>query len=668
MEGLATPAGRTTAGSLASGPGYIASRTPGLPGALAKRPLSEVAVDEATPLPKRSALAVAPPSAAGAAGDEVGRLQAQVYSLRQRCDDLQADSQHADSKHALDLLREKHKCEEIEQQRDFLMRTEERLKTQLAEARQHAEEERTARLDERRFAHERQETACDELREAAARDQLADRESIRALQAEVASLSAAGCAAGDAGGAGGGAVGAAAAGAVEAASRRLSIVTAERDALESKVATLERKMSTADDTAALFAAAQKEITLLKQHHHHHLSLHQQAGVAPPSTPSVPVGGEYGLAADMGELRRQLAAAEAERATHALIAETHKALEAQVLEWGVLFAAEASTELTLSSDGLPPASAAASTKALLTTLRSENARMVSELGRLQGSMRDAEASAAAADKARAHAEADGVKAAAEAASAAEAAQRAEWRTAELQVKIESTNEYLKLLEDDREKRRDPSAAASSGGGEGEGEREGARPGEVAALMKQIKANEERCVQLTKQASEAGARASEAAGALRLAKLDAASARQSAATATALQRQLSNQTASVIAPIASGGADGGGDDAADAGGLAGTKVLHMVHNPASNAQQATVDGLKSRVRALKMQLDVAEAVCSTPLQAPCSRGPPTPAFHPCSTAAGRALASNLPRVLASRDDRARVLWRRRRARAVRGQVRR
>ena len=37
----------------------------------------------------------------------------------------------------------------------------------------------------------------------------------------------------------------------------------------------------------------------------------------------------------------------------------------------------------------------------------------------------------------------------------------------------------------------------------------------------------------------------------------------------------------------------------------KVLHMVHNPSANAQQAMIDGLKARVQALRMQLDVAEA---------------------------------------------------------------
>ena len=39
--------------------------------------------------------------------------------------------------------------------------------------------------------------------------------------------------------------------------------------------------------------------------------------------------------------------------------------------------------------------------------------------------------------------------------------------------------------------------------------------------------------------------------------------------------------------------------------GTKILHLTANPANNAQQATIDGLRARVNSLRMQLEVAQA---------------------------------------------------------------
>ena len=125
------------------------------------------------------------------------------------------------------------------------------LKAQLAEEcpPQHAEEERTGRLDERRLAQERSEAACDELREAAARQQQTDRETIASLQAEVAAKAAAPSASnsGDT----------AAGGRVAAVKRELQVAQSEKDTLVSKVAALERRLKATEDTEELLRASQR---------------------------------------------------------------------------------------------------------------------------------------------------------------------------------------------------------------------------------------------------------------------------------------------------------------------------------------------------------------------------------------------------------------------------
>ena len=54
--------------------------------------------------------------------------------------------------------------QEVELHRDFLSKSEERLKSQLSETRTPAEDEHAARLEERRRAAEESSAACDELR------------------------------------------------------------------------------------------------------------------------------------------------------------------------------------------------------------------------------------------------------------------------------------------------------------------------------------------------------------------------------------------------------------------------------------------------------------------------------------------------------------------------
>ena len=300
---------------------------------------------------------------------------------------------------------------------------------------------------------------------------------------------------------------------------------------------------------------------------------------------------------MSELRRQLAAAEEAREAAGKMQSRHEALESIVAEWAALFASsDAANDLTLTSDGLPDPAAPAKLRARLSSLGDTNASMLKEMGQVQAKLREAEAAAAAATRGKSEAGAEGAAARQAVVTAEEEAARAGWAATELKVKLTSVEEYCAMLEVDREKLRNPS---KKGAGAAAASTEEARPGEAAALRAQLTASQERCALLTSQAEAAAARAAEAAEATKTAKGEAAAATQSAASATALHRQASlSAQPPAPAPAPSAASEGGG-------GEGGMKVLHMVHNPSSNAQQAMIEGLKARVRALRMQLDVSEA---------------------------------------------------------------
>ena len=198
-----------------------------------------------------------------------------------------------------------------------------------------------------------------------------------------------------------------------------------------KVASLERKLAATADTEALLHAANKELSQLKQ------QLAERSSSTAASTANQTSGGAaegLGLMSDLQELRRQLAAAEEARLNHAKLESAHRSLEGQLHEWVALFASEASTELQLTSEGLPPPSAPAALRATLTKLRSENGAMVKQTGSMQGMLHEAEAARATAAREAASSSAEATSARQEAASAMEAARRAEWKATELGVKV------------------------------------------------------------------------------------------------------------------------------------------------------------------------------------------------------------------------------------------
>ena len=575
-------------------------------------------MDSQTPSAKRYAVA---------SDDEVSLLQEQIHALRKQLDEQTSQAEEEAKTAALKLLREQHRCQEVEAHREFLAKSEERLKSQLSEARQAFEKEHAQRLEEKRGAAERCEQLRDELLHAAATERDESQRKIGSLQRELqqalassSSSSAAGADGQAASGSGGGEAAAAAA----AARREAAELRIENETLQAKLAAAERKLSSGVSFEEDLAAAQAEAAHLREE----LSQQrQQQLVGASGAGGVGAGAADGaaLASDLSELRRQLAAADELRAGHERTVAKCAAIESQVQSWCVLFSRElgAAGEGGSSSEyGLPPPNAAQSVKNSLDALRREVKSQIGEIGELQTSQRAAKLEAATATKAAesARAERDAAKAAL--AGAEEAGKRSEWAAEELKVKLDAREEHIQILKRDREAWRDPQArkkgkaageeavdGAAAGGGGGGGEAADASSEEAALLRTQLKASEARCAQLTAQTETLSQRAAEAANAVREAKLEAAAAKEQTATATAISRQaslaVSAASPSASTKTAAAAAAVVVDDEAQPEVPPGTKVLHMSANPASNAQQALIDGLRSRVRALRMQLEMSDA---------------------------------------------------------------
>jgi len=99
---------------------------------------------------------------------------------------------------------------------------------------------------------------------------------------------------------------------------------------------------------------------------------------------------------------------------------------------------------------------------------------------------------------------------------------------------------------------------------------------------------------------------ATNASELAKVPVAQGEGAAATGGEPPEDASaSNVPSSSATSASAGAEAVGPKAGKpAAGGGGVKILHMTHNPAQNAQQATIDGLRAKVHSLQMQLELAK----------------------------------------------------------------
>ena len=383
------------------------------------------------------------------------------------------------------------------------------------------------------------------------------------------------------------------------------------------MAAAERRLASRSDLEESLAAAQAEVTRVRQQ----LAEQRQRASLGGLSSSAATGGasaaeSAALAADVAELRRQLASSDEQRAGQAKMLEKHAALEARMQSWCVLFSGEVGGEggatlMQLSAEGLPPEGAAEKVKARLDAMRKQLGEQGAEVGGLQAAQREAQLSSASAKRAAETAIAERDAATAALAEAQESAARTQSAVEQLKVQKASLDTYVEILEKDRDAKKQ-ARASLEGAGAGAGTSAGtgapgdlALAGEAAQLRSQLGAAEARCAQLEKQAEANGARASEAATALRAARLEAAAAKEQAATTSALSRQASLAAASPSAASSTATAQAAAAAAANVEVPAGTKVLHLAANPASNAQQAMIDGLRARVRALRMQLDMCAA---------------------------------------------------------------
>jgi hypothetical protein len=548
---------------------------------------------------------------------DVATLEAQVHRLRQQLEEQTSEAEEKAKLKGLDLLRAKQKCEELEMHREYLSKSEERLKSQLSEARQARDAEHAQRLEERREAADRCEQLRDELLQEAATEREESRRTIAALQTDLEKALAPAAGGASASGGGGEAAATAAAAAAAAAQRANVELRTENEALQAKVAAAERRLASRSDLEESLAAAQAEVTRVRQQ----LAEQRQRASLGGLSSSAATGGasaaeSAALAADVAELRRQLASSDEQRAGQAKMLEKHAALEARMQSWCILFSGEVGGEggatlMQLSAEGLPPEGAAEKVKARLDAMREQLGEQGAEVGRLQAAQREAQLSSASAKRAAETAIAERDAATAALAEAQESAARTQSAVEQLKVQKASLDTYVEILEKDRDAKKQ-ARASLEGAGAGAGTSAGtgapgdlALAGEAAQLRAQLGAAEARCAQLEKQAEANGARASEAATALRAARLEAAAAKEQAATTSALSRQASLAASSPPAASSTATAQAAAAAAANVEVPAGTKVLHLAANPASNAQQAMIDGLRARVRALRMQLDMCAA---------------------------------------------------------------
>ena len=617
-----------------------------------KRPAESVA--EHTPLPKRSNLV--PVSAGGATetrstrADEVAVLQSNLRAARQRMDEVQEEAQREARQAAQTLLHEKQRREEKELLLDFARKTEARLEAQLKESREQLEEEHEARLSERWQATERLEKMRDELT-AEHEQQRADlRQTITQLQAEVASARGSAGAEGAAGGADDSGSGPLTPGPLEEVQRQLKHAVAENEALASRLAAAERRVErraeSESDAALELQATRRELQAARE-----ALRGQSAAKSSVASAAAAVVGD-----DLHALKRQLAEADEQRASYDALVARHEKLEAQVQGWCMLFATElsaaaacssfsrspaaaaspaqthakahgaaatlasaspASLRRILTEEGLPEPGAAEAVKERLAALRAEVSSQLSSLGevRAQATSSEAAASAAARDAARLREERD---AATEAVSAARLeAQRAELRATQAETKVKHAEELNAMLMNDRDKLRTPLKGAKPGDAPGAAGNTPSGGGgaptaaEVERLGACLAAAESRCASLEELCTQAAAREAAALTAAREARGQAAEAKADVESKVAELRALH-----LLEGSGGGGRGGVASEslgtscgkASEAAAEPKTKVLHMTNNPAQNAQLATIDSLRARVRSLQMQLDIASEASS------------------------------------------------------------
>lgn len=586
--------------------------------------------------------------------DEVLRLEEEVEELRKKLDEEQEATRKASHEHALELLREKHKREELEIGLGHVQRSEASWRAKYEGERLRREEERRGHLEERERAEVLMQSAREEYIAEAEEQSHELRRTISSLQSD---LQAAKKEAADAAAQEGGAAafaGSALRGSAELeALRRAEDAEAAREALTAQLRKAERQVAIAADVQTLYEATRRELVELRATRH-------AASVAGAA------GGTFSSAAsssDHAELRRQIEAAEALRETHNALLTRHAQLEVQVQSWCALFAAEldnpaaaaaaapsfsgssAGVRRVLTDEGLPEAGAAEAVRTRLRELRARERTLVSEQWQLQSAVRTLEAAEATAVR-----ELTGLKSelasAQQRASAAEArAEREGARASGAETAREHDHEYILKLEADRERLRLTKASgapAEASGASAEGrsstEDDAVAAAGTAALRAEISVLRDRCGLLERHASASADKEAAAAAEVRQAKLEAADAKAAAKAASARASELER-----LAGAQDAGKDAGGRGAPKGGAA---KVLSLKDNPASQAQGALLDSLRAKVSSLEMQLRLLQesnAVLAEGSEASSAAvlGAAAAAEHAAATLAAQNVANELRR---------------------------
>jgi len=606
---------------------------------MSKRPVS-LPVPVA-PLAKRPAY-----SEADELESHLQRAKQEAWDARQEAEELRIRASRESAESKLALLREQQRAEETALQRDYLSKSEQRLREQLDLQTKLAEQEREERQAESQQARERLDAVRAELSEEAQRERQAARERLAethaALETELgararleAELAEAQHAA-----AGGGAPGAAT-GRAEAEAAREEAAT-----LRHELEVVQRRLADVADAESLSYSMRAQLNdsedgqAVARNLRIELDRVQREARAVETTRG-----------ELDELRRQLAAAERTGLRHVALLTEHEALQEKLRAWRLLFARELGTTVAAQAEAEAEAEAHGDGAAGVVA-----ARLQQQRAEIESSVRDHAELRAAAREAAAQ-----LAASRQAAEEAAAAERAaterreelersvyelEARGGRLQAERDASHRWLETLEEDKA-RRDTRLPSTPGGGgaaapaaaaaaTAAAAAAAASPSRVATLEQQGRLGEVARVELEEVAAghEAAARAARAAQ--RTAEQQAQQARRAEQTATersvsleallgasqARRAQLEAQASlleggavPVVGAASSSSSShrpshGCGDarllvDDESLGGAppptAGHRVLHLATNPARGAQQSSLEALRARLSSLECELE-------------------------------------------------------------------
>eukprot|EP00316_Scyphosphaera_apsteinii_P011477 CAMPEP_0119299810 /NCGR_PEP_ID=MMETSP1333-20130426/1848_1 /TAXON_ID=418940 /ORGANISM="Scyphosphaera apsteinii, Strain RCC1455" /LENGTH=725 /DNA_ID=CAMNT_0007301373 /DNA_START=120 /DNA_END=2297 /DNA_ORIENTATION=+ len=590
---------------------------------------------------------------------ELTRVREEAWNARREAEETRIKSTREISEAKLALLKEKQHNEDLELQREFLMKGESRLREQLAELRALAEGEQAARQRESSEARTRLEALRDQTNEDAQREKDAYRQRVAELSNALESER----------------------------TRRIQLETAAASTPHTAAFSNNTEASADSETLAPvqseLATARRRLQDVAQLEHTNASLRSQCAAVSATEARLreaerEVAGLMSerrelkaAAGDAEQLRRQLKRSEVIANEYERLTSEHLALAEQLRQWGTLFEAEGTPQFQneTAPERVPAAAEsgvggsfcgsmssmsvkAAQVHGQFAALRLQREESVQQVGMLQGELREVRFEKRASDAALSTLQIEAKEQAAKIAELEAGMRRAELRAGEESAKCEGLTRWVTALEEDREMRRLSGSACGGGTSASTG---GTACREVADLSDVSKklmseassAREERLQKVLTQLDECENRLHEALK-------DSKAAKEEAAMATAAQGELRERlelcerqrddalarctaTSDETPAKSATEGEGGAEDTPETS--KGAKVLHMTDNPTSAATSAQIEALKAKVQALQLQLQAQFA------------GSP-PASHSCSVpdpaADGGSLSAATPQVSALQSE--------------------